>query len=67
MQIILRKQCQVGRLHVKVEWRSSRNLMGRFGGGWNWEVGIQVGGSTLIVNLLIASVRFDWRKPVEVN
>ena len=34
--------------------------MGRFGGGWQWQVGVQVGGKTAIVNLLVASVRIDW-------
>jgi hypothetical protein len=35
--------------------------MGRFGGGWQWEVGIQVsrGLTSVIVNLLIGYVRLD--------
>lgn len=40
--------------------------MGRFGGGWKWEVGIQVGSTTVIVNLLVAYVRFYWAPRCEV-
>jgi hypothetical protein len=36
-------------------------LMGRFGGGWQWKLGLQAGGRTLIVNLLVASLRFEAR------
>lgn len=36
--------------------------MGRFGGGWNWNLGIQVGSSTVILNLLWGSVRINWLK-----
>ena len=27
--------------------------MGRFGGGWDWAMGFQAGGRTLLLNLLI--------------
>lgn len=49
----------VGRLRVTYEYRSN-DLMGRFGGGWNWKLGLQVGAGTIILNLLIATLRFDW-------
>ena len=32
---------------------------GRFGAGWQWKVGVQVGKATVIVNLLVASLRVD--------
>lgn len=36
-------------------------LHGRFGGGWQWNVGVQAGAGfrTIIVNLLVASVRIQ--------
>jgi len=52
----------VGPLRVKYERRTRAAMMGRFGGGWNWEVGVQASRRTVIVNLLVASVRFDWRR-----
>ena len=55
------KKIEIGRLEIKILWRSSKNLWGRFGGGWNWIVGIEVGGSTVILNLLILSIRFSVR------
>lgn len=53
-----RKQFQLKRLHVIFQYQSKDNLWGRFGGGWNWKVGFQIGGSTLIVDLLVCSFRF---------
>ncbi len=31
----------------------------RFGGGWRWKIGISVGGSSIIIDLLFGSVRID--------
>ena len=42
------------------------SAMGRFGGGWQWEVGIQANKnwSYVIVNLLVCSVILDFgRRP----
>ena len=30
--------------------------MGRFGGGWNWNLGIRIGGSSMILSLIWGSV-----------
>lgn len=42
----------------------SAHPMGRFGGGWNYVVGIQLSGfrrpGTLIVNLLVCSIRIGF-------
>lgn len=48
---------QLGRYKFQYSHRSKENLMGRFGGGWNWNLGFQTSGSTLILNLLVASLR----------
>jgi len=50
---------RLGRLRFKYERRSKGNAMGRFGGGWNWNIGVQVGGATTIINLLVASLRIE--------
>lgn len=39
--------------------RSKSNSWGRFGGGWNWKLGFQAGGSTIIISLLIAELRIN--------
>ena len=52
------RECSIGRLKVRFEWKASRKYLGRFGGGWNWSLGFKAGGSTLILFLLIASLRF---------
>lgn len=36
--------------------------LGRFGGGWNWKVGTQVGVRTLILSLLVAELRIEREK-----
>lgn len=43
--------------HIRYGHTPSSSPMGRFGGGFQWEVGFQLGGRTLIINLLVASIR----------
>lgn len=31
----------------------------RFGGGWNWKLGVSVGGSTILVDLLFGTIRIN--------
>ncbi len=47
-------------MKITVRHRKKSDWMGRFGGGWNWSLGFQAGGSTVILNLLTFSVRFDF-------
>ena len=56
------KRCRLGRLEITFNWRSRKNLWGRFGGGWNWELGFQASTTTIIINLLVFSLRFYWGK-----
>jgi len=46
---------------IKISYsrRSKNSFMGRFGGGWNWKLGFQLGENTLIISLLICQIRFD--------
>lgn len=53
------KTVQIGRVRIQYEHRSPKCLWGRFGGGWNWELGFQCSSSTLIINLLTFSIRID--------
>ncbi|GAG70054.1 unnamed protein product [marine sediment metagenome] len=57
-KIEIRKKFTVGRLEIEFRWRSKKNLMGRFGGGWNWALGFKGLGRTTIIFLLICSIRF---------
>lgn len=61
-RVEIKKSVQVGRLKITFNWRSKKNFWGRFGGGWNWILGFEVGGNTIIFNLLICSVRLDWKR-----
>jgi len=54
-----KRELRIGRFRCVVSWRSSRNLWGRFGGGWDWKFGFCAGGRTLIIDLLVFSVRLE--------
>lgn len=56
------KEIKLGKLEITFHWRSKSNLWGRFGGGWDWELGFQIGGRTIRVNCLVFSLGFYWRK-----
>lgn len=49
-----------GGTKVTYSRRSSKAPCGRFGGGWQWKVGVQAGGSrdrgTVLVSLLVAEL-----------
>jgi hypothetical protein len=65
--IEVRRKVTIGRLEVTYSRRSSKNLWGRFGGGWQWSLGFEAGrwtrdyGFTVILNLLVASLRIHWK------
>lgn len=54
-------------LAFSFRYRSSKMLMGRFGGGWQWALGFEVGGTgTVNLNLLVCSVMIHrYKKEVE--
>lgn len=50
------------RWKIRVEQRSKKNLWGRFGGGWNFELGIQVSRRSFILNYGVGSIRISLRE-----
>jgi len=58
----IKKTWNINRLEIQFEWRSKNNLWGRFGGGWNWKLGIQIGSTTIILSLLVFSLTFHIKK-----
>ncbi len=52
----INKQILIGKFDIRIEKRSKNNLWGRFGGGWNWVLGIEVGKTTIIINWLIGQI-----------
>jgi len=53
----IERKWQIGRLKICYGRRRKKEFWGRFGGGWNWELGFTAGGSTIIFNLLVATLR----------
>ncbi|MHC4546141.1 MAG: hypothetical protein ACYSYL_16755 [Planctomycetota bacterium] len=60
---IIDRRWRLGRLELGLSWRRNDGFMGRFGGGWNWKLGVQVGSTTAIFSLLVLAVSVSWRKP----
>ncbi len=56
----INRSWHIGKTKITFRWRSKDNLWGRFGGGWNWKLGFQAGGKTLILDILIASLRIEY-------
>ena len=46
-------------LKISFRHNNPKSLWGRFGDGWNWKLGFQIGESTLIISLLICEIKFD--------
>lgn len=57
------KKIKIRRLELTFSMQRSDGFMGRFGGGWNWKIGFQAGGRTVIISLLIMDIRIYFRKP----
>lgn len=65
IQYIVDKKLQWKRFSIEISWRSSKSLMGRFGGGWNWKFGFQASGRTLIISLLVLEIIFRLKRKEE--
>ncbi len=58
----IRKRFNIGALRVSFCWKSSKCLMGRFGGGWQWALGFRSSGSTLLLDCLVFSLMISRSK-----
>lgn len=61
-EYVVNRKLEVGRWLLRVQWRSRDNAWGRFGGGWNWALGFRIGGSTLLIDLILLSIILRRRK-----
>lgn len=59
---VFNKAWSIGRFKINFCWRSRKSSMGRFGGGWNWHVGVQWSGTTAILFFLVCYLRISWSK-----
>lgn len=55
------KKIKLGKLNISLDWRSSKCLWGRFGGGWQWALGFETSKRTLLLNCLVFSIMI-WRE-----
>lgn len=61
-QQVFYRRVILGRWEVEIDWRSAKNVMGRFGGGWRWKLGVQWSGAVVILSLLILSITVRRRR-----
>lgn len=59
---VVSKQWETPLLKINFDIHNNKGLMGRFGGGWNWKLGIQVGGRTIVLSLLVAELSISLKK-----
>lgn len=48
-----RKEFKIPGWKIVLEKRPKSGFMGRFGGGWNWKFGFQVGSKSIIFSILV--------------
>lgn len=46
-----------GPIGLSFHWRSGNRVMGRFGAGWNWALGIKASRKAVLLNLLVFSIQ----------
>lgn len=56
------KRWTIGAWDIKFTQRAANSLLGRFGGGWQWKLGVQAGGGTLLFSLLVAELRLSRKR-----
>ncbi len=64
------KNYKIGHLKIILDrWGKNHGhgWLGRFGGGWRWKLGLDIGGTTIILNLIWGTVRISWEKKKEKN
>ena len=50
----------VWKLFITTRIRSKKCIMGRFGGGWNWKLGVCFGTKKVIVDAFITEITIEW-------
>jgi len=48
-------------LSIRFRWRSRKAFLGRFGGCWNWKVGVQWSSRLILFSLLVAELTIEKR------
>ena len=59
----INREWKIGGIEITFNWRSPKNFMGRFGGGWQIAFGFTATRTTTIFNLFVFSIRISRSKP----
>lgn len=57
-EILFRKTIKLFNRNITFKKRT-KNGYGRFGGGWQIELGFQIGTNSVVINLFVMSIRID--------
>jgi len=52
----IHKRFKLGNLQFSFHWGDKKSMWGRFGGGWQWALGFEFSGQTLLLNCLVFSL-----------
>ena len=52
----IRKVFHISKFRITFHWGDKNSMWGRFGGGWQWSLGAEFSGKTLLLNCLVFSV-----------
>jgi hypothetical protein len=62
-EYFINRKIIIGRASFKIKGERASNFAGRFGGGWNYKLGIQFSRWTyVILNLFTFMIIFEWSK-----
>jgi hypothetical protein len=56
--IAFRKQVRLGAWTITAQMKNGDGAWGRLGGGWKWKLGILWGGTDVVLDLFVMSIRF---------
>lgn len=55
----INREIKLGPIGARFTWRSGNRFMGRFGGGWNWALGVKIAKGSILFNLIFCSILFS--------
>lgn len=60
------REAEVGPVRLRYSRRTADETWGRFGGGWQWKIGVQASKRTAVVSLLVCEVVIQRHQRCEV-
>ena len=62
----IHKDWEIGPYIIRFRYTSKDDLWGRLGGGWQWGLGFQCSGCSVLIILLVCEIIISKRRPTDV-